>query len=285
MIEEHSSKGVKITQEDLDGVRSEIFEKEKKVKDDIVRDWLPRYTGMPIDGFGKYILLVNFSGYVKMFAEKHGVPIAGEDRPMQAATAENITIINFGIGSPNAGLIIDLLEAVHPKAVLFLGKCGGLKTGKNNIGDLILPIAAIRGEGTSNDYLPPEVPALPAFALQKAVSTTIRDFESDYSTGVVYTTNKRVWEHREDFKQRLRDFRTIAIDMETATIFAAAFKNQMPAGALLLVSDMPMTSEGIKTEASDKKVTSKFAELHLNIGVESLKQLINSGLTVKHLKF
>jgi AMP nucleosidase len=220
-----------------------------------------------------------------MFAEKHGVPIAGEDRPMQAATAENITIINFGIGSPNAGLIIDLLEAVHPKAVLFLGKCGGLKTGKNNIGDLILPIAAIRGEGTSNDYLPPEVPALPAFALQKAVSTTIRDFESDYSTGVVYTTNKRVWEHREDFKQRLRDFRTIAIDMETATIFAAAFKNQMPAGALLLVSDMPMTSEGIKTEASDKKVTSKFAELHLNIGVESLKQLINSGLTVKHLKF
>jgi AMP nucleosidase len=285
MIEEHSSKGVKITQEDLDGVRSEIFEKEKKVKDDIVRDWLPRYTGMPIDGFGKYILLVNFSGYVKMFAEKHGVPIAGEDRPMQAATAENITIINFGIGSPNAGLIIDLLEAVHPKAVLFLGKCGGLKTGKNNIGDLILPIAAIRGEGTSNDYLPPEVPALPAFALQKAVSTTIRDFESDYSTGVVYTTNKRVWEHREDFKQRLRDFRTIAIDMETATIFAAAFKNQMPAGALLLVSDMPMTNEGIKTEASDKKVTSKFAELHLNIGVESLKQLINSGLTVKHLKF
>jgi AMP nucleosidase len=275
----------KLSQQELDDIRRENFEKEKAAKNDIVQNWLPRYTGMPLDQFGKYILLVNFSGYVKTFAEQHNVPVYGNDRPMQAATAEGITIINFGIGSPNAGLVIDLLEAVKPKAVLFLGKCGGLKTGKNQNGDLILPIAAIRGEGTSNDYLPEEVPALPAFALQKAVSTTIRDYELDYWTGVVYTTNKRVWEHREDFKQKLRDLRCIAIDMETATIFVAAFKNQMPAGALLLVSDMPMTREGIKTEASDKVVTANFAKNHLSIGIDSLKQLMNSGLTVKHLKF
>ena len=285
MNEKHHNQSVRITQEDLDGIYSDNFEKEKGLKKGIVRDWLPRYTGMPLEAFGEYILLVNFGGYVKTFAEQHQVEVHGLDRPMQAATAENITIINFGIGSPNAGLIVDLLEAIQPKAVLFLGKCGGLKTGKNSVGDLILPIAAVRGEGTSNDYLPPEVPALPAFALQKAVSTTIRDSESDYWTGVVYTTNKRVWEHREDFKQRLRDLRCIAIDMETATIFVAAFKNQMPAGALLLVSDMPMTEEGIKTEARDKVVTAQFAELHLKVGVESLKQLMNSGLTVKHLKF
>ena len=220
-----------------------------------------------------------------MFADRHQVKVFGEDKPMQSATAENITIINFGIGSPNAGLVIDLLEAIHPKAVLFLGKCGGLKTGKNHVGDLILPIAAIRGEGTSNDYLPEMLPALPAFALQKAVSTTIREHERDYWTGVVYTTNKRVWEHREDFKKNLRDMRCIAIDMETATIFVAAFKNQMPAGALLLVSDMPMTVEGIKTDEGDKKTSSQFADVHLSIGVGSLRQLINKGLTVKHLKF
>jgi AMP nucleosidase len=281
----HHNPPTQITQADLDGVTALNYEKEKALKATIVNDWLPRYTGTLLEDFGQYILLCNFGGYVKMFAEQHGVAITGQDRPMQAATANNITIINFGIGSPNAGLIIDLLEAITPKAVLFLGKCGGLKTGKNAVGDLILPIAAIRGEGTSNDYLPPEVPALPAFALQKAVSTTIRDANSDYWTGVVYTTNKRVWEHREDFKQRLRDFRCIAIDMETATIFVAAFKNQMPAGALLLVSDMPMTNDGIKTEASDKKVTSGFVDNHLKIGVDSLKQLMNSGLTVKHLKF
>lgn len=275
----------RISQQDLDVINRQNFEAEKAAKSDIVKDWLPRYTGMPLEKFGEYILLVNFGGYVRDFAEQHDVPIYGSDRPMQAATAEGMTIINFGIGSPNAGLIIDLLEAIKPKAVLFLGKCGGLKTGKNHNGDLILPIAAIRGEGTSNDYLPPEVPALPAFALQKAVSTTIRDYERDYWTGVVYTTNKRVWEHREDFKQNLRNLRCMAIDMETATIFVAAFKNQMPAGALLLVSDMPMTRDGIKTEASDKVVTANFAKTHLAIGVDSLKQLMNKGLTVKHLKF
>lgn len=274
-----------LTQNDLNRIQKENHEKEKDTKRRMIKDWLPRYTGMPLEKFGDYILLVNFGNYVRMFAEQHNTPIYGADRPMQAATAENITIINFGIGSPNAGLVIDLLEAIKPKAVLFLGKCGGLKTGKNHVGDLILPIAAIRGEGTSNDYLPPEVPALPAFALQKAVSTTVRDYELDYWTGVVYTTNKRLWEHREDFKQKLRDFRCMAIDMETATIFVAAFKNQMPAGALLLVSDMPMTHDGIKTEASDKVVTASFAEKHLAIGVDSLKQLINKGLTVKHLHF
>ncbi|MCC6460370.1 MAG: AMP nucleosidase [Saprospiraceae bacterium] len=273
------------TPEDLTAVEREREENQKTAKTRIVKDWLPRYTGMPLEKFGEYILLVNFGNYVRMFADKHDVPVYGADKPMQAATANNITIINFGIGSPNAGLIIDLLEAIQPHAVLFLGKCGGVRTGKNQIGDLILPIAAIRGEGTSNDYLPPEVPALPAFALQKAISTTIREYELDYWTGVVYTTNKRVWEHREDFKQRLRDLRCHAIDMETATLFVAAFKNRMPAGALLLVSDMPMTDEGIKTEESDKKVTANFAEIHLAIGVGSLQQLINKGLTVKHLRF
>lgn len=256
-----------------------------KSKQEIVENWLPRYTGTPLESFGEYVILVNFSGYVRKFAEMYGVPIAGEERSMMSATAENITIINFGMGSPNAGTIVDLLTAVMPKAILFLGKCGGIKSHKNKLGDFILPIAAIRGEGTSNDYLPPEVPALPAFALQKAISSTIRDYNLDYWTGTVYTTNKRVWEHRDDFKEYLMNLRVMAIDMETATIFIAAFKNQIPAGALLLVSDMPMIPEGVKTEISDSLVTNQFAELHLKIGIDSLKKLISNDITVKHLKF
>ena len=255
-----------------------------KTKSEIVNDWLPRYTGTAVEEFGEYILLVNFSYMVYRFAEMYGVEVKGESKAMQSATAENITIINFNMGSANAGTIIDLLTAVKPKAVLFLGKCGGLKR-KNNVGDLILPIAAIRGEGTSNDYLPPEVPALPAFALQKAISTTIREYGEDYWTGTVYTTNKRVWEHREDIKEYLRSLRVMAIDMETATIFTAAFKNEMPAGALLLVSDIPMIPEGVKTEEGDKKVKEAYTDLHLRIGIDSLKQLINNSTTVKHLKF
>jgi AMP nucleosidase len=256
-----------------------------KTKKEIVENWLPRYTGVALDQFGEYILLVNFSLYVELFAEWNNVEIKGRDRSMISATANNITIINFGMGSPNAGTIIDLLTAIKPKAVLFLGKCGGLKSKKNNVGDLILPIAAIRGEGTSNDYLPPEVPALPAFALQKAISTTIREYEKDYWTGTVYTTNKRVWEHRVDFKNYLTRLRALAIDMETATIFVSAFKNRIPAGALLLVSDMPMIPEGVKTEESDKKVTQEYLHAHLKIGIDSLNKLMQNSITVKHLRF
>jgi len=255
-----------------------------KTKEDIVKNWLPRYTGRELSDFDKYILITNFDGYVNLFAEWHGVEVKGKDRPMRSARAEGITIINFGMGSPNAATMMDLLSAIEPEAVLFLGKCGGLKK-KNNLGDLILPIAAIRGEGTSDDYFPHEVPALPAFALQKAISTTIRDYSKDYWTGTVYTTNRRVWEWDDEFKEYLRKIRVMGIDMETATIFITAFKNEIPAGALLLVSDQPMIPEGVKTEAGDAVVTNTFVETHLKIGISSLHQLINNGLTVKHLKF
>ncbi|MFN6375570.1 MAG: AMP nucleosidase [Chitinophagia bacterium] len=253
-------------------------------KEEIVRNWLPRYTGMNLADFGEYILLTNFSKYVELFAQWNQVAINGQGKPMQSATAEGITIINFGMGSPTAATVMDLLTAIEPKSVLFLGKCGGLKK-RNKLGDLILPIAAIRGEGTSNDYFPAEVPALPAFALQKAISTTIREHELDYWTGTVYTTNRRVWEHDLEFKEYLTKIRAYAIDMETATIFTVGFYNKIPTGALLLVSDQPMIPEGVKTEESDVKVTSSFVETHLKIGIESLKQLINNGQTVRHLKF
>ncbi len=255
-----------------------------ETKAQIVQDWLPRYTGVPLKDFGKYVLLTNFDRYVELFAEWHNVPVIGRDKPMTSATAGEITIINFGMGSATAATVMDLLTAIDPAAVLFLGKCGGLKH-RAKVGNLILPIAAVRGEGTSNDYFPPEVPALPSFALQKAISTTIRDHGQDYWTGTVYTTNRRVWEHDADFKKYLAKLRVMAIDMETATIFITGFANEIPTGALLLVSDEPMTPEGVKTSESDKKVDDSHVAAHIRIGIDSLKQLINKGLTVKHLKF
>ena len=255
-----------------------------KTKEEIISNWLPRYTGLPLEKFGKYILLTNFQNYVKLFAEWNNVEMVGLDRPMPSATANDITIINFGMGSANAATVMDLLAAIKPKACLFLGKCGGLKK-KNELGDLILPIAAIRGEGTSNDYFPPEVPALPAFNLQKAVSTSIRNFKKDYWTGTIYTTNRRVLEHDDKFKEYLRSTRCMGIDMETATIFVVGFANHIPTGALLLVSDQPMISSGVKTEESDKSVTQNYLNEHLKIGIASLNELKNNGLTVKHLRF
>lgn len=253
-------------------------------KSAIVENWLPRYTGRSLDDFGEYILLTNFINYVDLFADKFGVEVAGKLKPMQSATANNITIINFGMGSPMAATIMDLLLAIKPKAVLFLGKCGGLKK-KTNIGDLILPIAAIRGEGTSHDYLPAEIPALPSFRLQRAVSSMIKKHKLDYWTGTIYTTNRRVWEHDESFKRYLKKIRAMGIDMETATLFVVGFVNEIPHGALLLVSDNPMFPEGVKTEEHDKIVTKVHVNKHLEIGIDSLMELIHSGESVKHLRF
>lgn len=255
-----------------------------EAKEKIIKDWLPRYTGMELQAFGQYVLLTNFSYYVDLFADKFGVGICGQKCPMQSATKDGITVINFGMGSAMAATAMDLLAAIRPKAVLFLGKCGGLKR-KTEVGDLILPIAAIRGEGTSDEYLDPRIPALPSFALQRCISSTIIKHQRDYWTGTIYSTGRRVWEHDDKFRVKLRRSRAMGIDMETATIFVVGFVNEIPRGALLLVSDNPLVPEGVKTAESDGKVTSQFVRMHLEIGIDSLLELSSSGESVKHLRF
>ncbi len=256
-----------------------------KTKLDIAKNWLPRYTGTHVDEFGDYLLITNFQNYLEKFAEKFNCEIKGENRPMKTATnSAGLSIINFGMGSANAATIMDLLIARNPKGVLFLGKCGGLKD-STEIGHFILPTAAIRGDGTSNDYFPPEVPALPSFKLHKFVSDKIINRDLEYRTGVVYTTNRRVWEWDENFKSYLRKIGAIGIDMETATIFIVGYANQIARGALLLVSDLPMIPEGIKTEESDKMVTENFVDLHLEIGIEAMTDIGSKGEQIKHFTF
>ena len=251
----------------------------------IARNWLQRYTGMPVDKFGDYILLTNFSYYVTQFAARFDVPVYGQGRPMQAASNdEGLSIINFGIGSANAATIMDLLSARKPLGVLFLGKCGGLKN-STEIGHFILPIAAIRGEGTSLDYFPPEVPALPSFKLHKFVSDRIVERNLEYRTGVVYTTNRRLWEHDQRFRERLNSLTCIGIDMETATLFIVGHYNAIARGALLLVSDVPITPDGVKTEQSDDAVTQNWSDIHLEIGIEAMAKIGEMGERIKHFQY
>ncbi len=256
-----------------------------KTKLDIAKNWLPRYTATNLDEFGEYLLLTNFHNYVTNFAEKFKCNINGIGRPMQTATNSNgLTIINFGMGSANAATIMDLLVAKKPKGVLFLGKCGGLKK-STELGYFILPTAAIRGEGTSLDYMPAEVPAMPSFKLHKFVSEKILARNLEYRTGVVYTTNRRVWEWDNAFKKYLQKLSAIGIDMETATIFIVGLVNEIPRGALLLVSDMPMVPEGIKTEESDLVVTEKYSQIHLDIGIEAMTDIGKKGEQIKHFRY
>ena len=255
-----------------------------KTKQEIVENWLPRYTDRKLEDFSDHILLTNFTKYVELFAEHFDAPILGLRNSMPNASGGGITIINFGMGSSNAATIMDLLSAVMPKAVLFLGKCGGLKRA-NSLGDYVLPIAAIRGEGTSNDYLPPEVPSLPAFSMLRAISSAIRDKGHDYWTGTIYTTNRRVWEYDTSFKEYLVRTHATGIDMETATLLTAGFANQIPTGALLMVSDKPLEENGVKTQESDKGVTQKFAPEHVELGIADLEMIIDEKKTIQHIKF
>ena len=241
-----------------------------KTKKEIVKDWITRYTGVEIELLGSFILLTNFQKYVEEFAAYNKTKVDGVEKNMPSSTHKNITIINFGMGSP--------------KAVLFLGKCGGLKK-RINLGDFVLPIGAIRGEGTSNDYFPIEVPAMPSFSLQRAISSALKYQKVDYWTGTVFTTNRRVWEFDMKFKNYLKKVRAYSIDMETATLFTVGFHNRIPIGALLLVTDQPMVPEGVKTEEKDGINSALFDKKHLLIGIESLKQIMNNEDTVRHLKF
>ncbi len=256
-----------------------------KSKREIAQNWLKRYTGSDPEELGNWILLTNFQDYVDRFAEKFNTTINGVGGPMTSTTnKDGLSIINFGYGSANAATIMDLLSSKKPDGILFLGKCGGLKK-TTEIGHFILPIAAIRGEGTSNDYFPPEVPAMPSFKLHKYVSQILVDKKLDYRTGVVYTTNRRIWEWDEEFKKYLRKVRALGIDMETATLFITGLANVIARGALLLVSDRPMIPEGVKTTESDKKVTQEYSNLHLEVGIQALTTIDKITEKIKHFRY
>lgn len=255
-----------------------------KTKQEITRNWLQRYTKMPLDKFGKFVLLTNFNNYVDLFCEQAGIPAPDYSANMRMATAGDFTIVNFGMGSPNAALVTDLLSAVSPEACLFLGKCGGVDA-NTQLGDFLLPVAAVRGEGTSNDYFPAEVPALPHFILQRVVSSALKEFRLPYWAGVVYTTNRRVWEHDDKFKDYLRRTRVMGVEMECATLFSCASFNRMVMGALLLVSDSPMLPEGVKTTESDRKVTAEYAHVHVRVGMEALRMVAAGAAMQDGMKY
>jgi AMP nucleosidase len=259
------------------------FNNERKHK--IAVDMLERYTGSDLAQFNKQIILTNFDYYIERFKVMPGT-VATKGSAMNAAHNEekNVSIIDFSIGSPNAALIIELLSVVNPNAVLFLGMCGGLHRSLK-VGDFVLPMAAIRDEGASKHFMPPQVPALPTFKVQKFVSQIIVEKGLDYRTGVVHTTDYRFWEFNERFKDDLYEERALAIEMECATLFIGGFASKVPIGAILLVSDTPLKRGGIKTKQSARKVFRKYTDLHLDIGIKAMSEIADRGEQIRHYKW
>lgn len=256
-----------------------------KAKRDLAHDMLQRYTGSEATQFRKQIILTNFDYYLKCF-KMMGECHHHRGTVMSVAHSKklDVSLIDFRIGSPSAALIAELVSVVKPKAVLFLGMCGGLHRSLK-IGDFILPMAAIRDEGTSKYYMPGQVPALPAFTVQKFVSQIIIEKGFDYRTGVIHTTDYRFWEFDEEFKKILAEERVSGIDMECASLFVAGFASKVPIGALLLVSDLPLKKKGIKTRKLASQVFKKFTDLHIEIGIQAMSEIAQRGEHVQHYRW
>jgi AMP nucleosidase len=185
---------------------------------------------------------------------------------------ENMTILDFKIGSPAAALVVDLLAFLPIKATLLLGMCGGLRR-QYKVGDYFVPVASIRNEGTSDFYFPPEVPALANFLVQKEVTNVLEISHITYHIGITHTMNKRFWEFDEAFKAHLIKTRPQSIEMECATLFIASYRHKLPLGALLLISDLPLERDGHKTKKSSLSVFEKHTKEHVEMGVIALREV------------
>jgi AMP nucleosidase len=240
-------------------------------EEEFARETLERYSGCSAELFQSNLILTNFPRYVDYFAKSRGVPVfEGSVFKVAHAPNEEVSILDFKIGSPAAAAVVDLCSFLPFKASILLGMCAGLRR-RYKVGEYLVPVASIRGEGTSDFYFPPEVPALANFLMQKAVTEVVEQQKSIYHIGITYTTNMRFWEFNEEFKSRLKATRAQALEMECATLFAASYKRKFTLGALLLISDLPLERAGLKTKKSSEFVYENYMKDHVEKGIEILK--------------
>jgi len=240
---------------------------------DYVRQTLERYTNFPLDLMCEHFLITNFKRYVERFQQKTGGEKSEGNFRLVNAPDLNCTLIDFGIGSPQAALLIHCLAYLDRlKSVIMLGMCGGIDD-TLEVGQFVVPSAAIRGEGTSRHYLPPEFPAIPASSVNLFCIGAVKKVGSQPKCGIVYTTDRRLWEFDEDFVDYLRKQRILAIEMELATLFSVSYHYEVPIGSIMLVSDMPLQRKGIKSKELQDRVYAEYMPLHIELGIEAIRSL------------
>ena len=239
----------------------------------IALDTLVRYSDVPLEHFKSFVILTNFPHYVTLFAEKEQTEvIAGTVFRSAHSDKSNISIIDYRVGAPMAALIIDVLSYIQPQAVVMLGLCGGLHR-MQKVGDFLLPVAAIRDEGASKYYMPPQVPSLPAFLVQQYISEELSEQKIPFQTGVLHSTDYRMWEFDTNFREKLLQEKASAIEMECSALFTAGFARKVPVGALMLISDLPLRPDGIKTKKSAKEFFQQYTERHLMLGIDCMQRM------------
>ena len=250
--------------------------------DNYARHTLERYTGSPIKEFCSHILICNFHRYIRFFAKISGKQILSNNWSVVHDHDADISIINYGVGSPSAGIVMHCLSFLDElKCVLMLGMCGGIDDSLA-IGDLLLPTASIRDEGTSAHYLPKDVPALPTFGMNRVAEEVImQEVNKVPKSGIMHTTDYRMWEFDKEFIDYILKHRIIAIDMEIATIFSVGYALNVPTAALMLVSDLPLKKGGLKSKDSASEIFEIYTEQHLDIGIKIIQEVKRQNYPIR----
>ena len=245
---------------------------ENRSERQFAKDTLERYSGSKAEEFQPGLLLTNFPKYVDYFAKTRNVAVhEGSMFKVAHCPEEQVSILDFKIGSPAAALVVDLCSFLDTKAAVLLGMCAGLRR-RYKVGDYLVPVASIRDEGTSDFYFPKEVPALANFLMQKAVTHVLDAQGTPYHIGITYSSNIRFWEFNEPFIHKLKATKAHGYEMECATLFTASYKRKFTLGALLLISDLPLNENGYKTKKSSAHVFETYMADHVENGVKILEQ-------------
>ena len=208
---------------------------------------LEHYTGTRAEDFQRYVLLTNYNMHIEAFMRQFpDCEKPSRDNVQMPALhhkeSDNrgISIVNIGVGPSNAKNLTDHLAVLRPDAMLMVGHCAGVRN-HQEIGDFVLASGYMRGDHLLDESLPLSVPITPSFLLNRVLANTLDDADLPYRIGAVFTTADRNWElSLNKTLEHLRVSRSIAVDMESATVAANGFRYRIPNATILCVSDKPL---------------------------------------------
>ncbi len=245
---------------------------------DLSIERLEHYTATAAHDFQRFILLTNYQMHMEAFARLYPDCIRPSRRGAQMPAyhhalpdSSGFSIVNIGVGPSNAKNLTDHAAVLRPDAMLMIGHCAGVRN-HQEVGDFVLASGYMRADRILDEALPLSVPIAPNFFLNLRLAQELEVRKLPYRLGPVYTTLDRNWELLS--RSALADIqvsRSIAVDMESATVAANGFRYRVPHATLLCVSDKPLHGQP-KLPSEAKLFYEKSKHQHVAIAIEALSR-------------
>lgn len=158
-----------------------------------------------------------------------------------------VSVCSTGIGGPSAAIAVEELVKCGADTFVRVGTSGGIDL-KVSGGDLCIASAAVRGEGTTAEYLPIDYPAVADYTVisalaQAAEKLSTNEVGKQFHVGVVHSKDSFYGEVEPenspmsaDIKQRWESYLKcgcLTSEMECAAIFAVSIARKARCGAVL----------------------------------------------------